>query len=40
MNKMLQNVGIILLVQFSKYLKSFSMIRSGVYEIYDISGLA
>ena len=30
LNKMLRNVGIILLVQFSKYLESFSMIWSGI----------
>jgi len=30
MNKMLRNVGIILLVQFSKYLESFSMIWRGI----------
>src|SRR6218665_3586947 len=29
LNKMLRNVGIILLVEFSKYLESFSMIWSG-----------
>jgi len=30
LNKMLRNVGIILLVQFSIYLESFSMIWSGI----------
>src|SRR6218665_3399971 len=29
-NKRSQNVGIIFVVQFSKYLESFSMIRSGI----------
>ena len=33
-NKMLQNVGIILLVQFYKYLESFSMIWSGTRYIW------
>src|SRR6218665_2662826 len=30
LNKMSRNVGIILLVQFSKYLESFSMMRSDI----------
>src|SRR6218665_3329038 len=30
LNKMSRNVGIVWLVQFSKYLESFSMIRSGI----------
>ena len=34
LNKMLQNVGIIVLVQFSRYRESFSMIWSGIKYIW------
>ena len=34
LNKMLRNVGIILLVQFSKHLETFSMIWSGIRYIW------
>jgi len=38
LKKMLWCVGILLLVEFSKYLESFSMIKSGIrYIIYDIN---
>ena len=33
-------IGYLLLVQFSKYLESFSMIGSGIRYIYDINSLA
>jgi len=35
LNKMLRYVEIILIVQFSKYLESFSTIWTGIYDIYD-----